>query len=286
MVNIIFAVTMCKVMGGRGDYMARKKRQIKQNNKGFWIFILIVLVINFWYIILPVALIGGYIWKRDEIHRFFLRDSIKRLEELTYSIRSGYVRHQTLLSTEGETIAVHQLRSRILGEMLELDQLFHKTKKYLEAITSQEAMDVLQLRYQLQSVEEAEVIEPEKEAKTTVVTEQERVAQIAPEILETYCNVQKDNLVVREKLEKLPDKKEELTAIHEANMQRFSDILDGYLKIKASPKDFFNAEQRIAQAKEAMELFDKALDETIRQFNEADLRDFEISLRMMKKEEG
>lgn len=34
------------------------------------------------------------------------------------------------------------------------------------------------------------------------------------------------------------DKREELPAIHEANMNRCKDILQGYLKIKESPKDF------------------------------------------------
>lgn len=68
-------------------------------------------------------------------------------------------------------------------------------------------------------------------------------------------------------------------------MNRFNDILQGYLKIKKSPKDYFNAEERLVQAKSAMEMFDKDLDDTIKQFNEAGMKDFEVSLRMMKREE-
>lgn len=34
-----------------------------------------------------------------------------------------------------------------------------------------------------------------------------------------------------------------------------------------------------------MEMFDKDLDDTIKQFNEEDMKDFEVSLRMMKREE-
>ena len=68
-------------------------------------------------------------------------------------------------------------------------------------------------------------------------------------------------------------------------MQRFNDILKGYVKIKKSPKDYFNAEERLTQAKLAMESFDKDLDDTIKKFNEADMKDFEVSLRMMKREE-
>ena len=37
----------------------------------------------------------------------------------------------------------------------------------------------------------------------------------------------------------------------------------------------------MAQAKTAMEKFDLALDETLRKLNESDLKDFDISLRMM-----
>ena len=77
------------------------------------------------------------------------------------------------------------------------------------------------------------------------------------------------------------DNKEELTALHEADMERFRDILEGYLKIKKSPKDYYNAEERLSQAKTAMEKIDLALDETLRKLNESDLKDFDISLRMM-----
>ena len=77
------------------------------------------------------------------------------------------------------------------------------------------------------------------------------------------------------------DQKEELTALHEADMDRFRDILDGYLKIKKAPKNYYNADERLAKAKTAMEKFDLALDETLRKLNESDLKDFDISLRMM-----
>ena len=84
-----------------------------------------------------------------------------------------------------------------------------------------------------------------------------------------------------EKIKKA-DNKEELTALHETNMQRFDDILTGYLKIKESPKDYYNAEERLAEAKAALEQFDLELDETLRQLNESGLKDFDVSLRMMR----
>ena len=77
------------------------------------------------------------------------------------------------------------------------------------------------------------------------------------------------------------DNPSELEALHSISMKRFRDILDGYLKIKASPKDYYNAEERLKQAKEALLQFDLDLDETLRKLNESQLQDFEISLHMM-----
>jgi 5-bromo-4-chloroindolyl phosphate hydrolysis protein len=74
-------------------------------------------------------------------------------------------------------------------------------------------------------------------------------------------------------------------ALHEAEMSRFQDILDGYLQIKENPKNYYNAEERLEQAKLALEQFDKNLDETLRQLNESELSDFDISLRMMNNAE-
>ncbi|HEM6557513.1 TPA: hypothetical protein U2E55_001929, partial [Streptococcus suis] len=245
-------------------------------------------VMSFWYILLPIGLLIGYFYKREAIQRFLNRDSIKRLQVLALSIRSGYEKHQELLVVKGEDKVVLQLRNRLLGQLFELDQLYQKVGKYLDGYESKEVVDTLQLKYHLKLPEAKTENNTDTQVSTggnTVMDEQGMIADLAPEILETYCNIQRDNLVILEKLEKATDKREELTAIHEANMNRFNDILQGYLKIKKSPKDYFNAEERLVQAKSAMEIFDKDLDDTIKQFNEADMKDFEVSLRMMKREE-
>ncbi|HFI0106380.1 TPA: hypothetical protein ACGOV5_001380 [Streptococcus suis] len=242
-------------------------------------------------VLLPIL---GALFNRDNINRFLHGDKIKRIENLNLSIQSGFNKHQQLLAETGEDSAVLQLRSRILGELFELDQLYQKNGKYLDAYQSKEVVDTLQLKYQLKMPEPASSFTSTvDQMENTVVDypdetwdEQKRISELAPEILETYCNIQRDNQVILEKLENATDKREELTAIHEANMNRFRDILQGYLKIKESPKDFFNAEERLAQAKLALETFDRDLDDTIKQFNEADMQDFEVSLRMMKKKEG
>ncbi|HFU3800153.1 TPA: hypothetical protein ACGO0I_001182 [Streptococcus suis] len=242
-------------------------------------------------VLLPLL---GALFNRDNINRFLHGDKIKRIENLNLSIQSGFNKHQQLLAETGEDSAVLQLRSRILGELFELDQLYQKNGKYLDAYQSKDVVDTLQLKYQLKMPEPASSFTTTvDQMEDTVVDyldetwdEQKRISELAPEILETYCNIQRDNQVILEKLENATDKREELTAIHEANMNRFRDILQGYLKIKESPKDFFNAEERLAQAKLALETFDRDLDDTIKQFNEADMQDFEVSLRMMKKKEG
>lgn len=107
--------------------------------------------------------------------------------------------------------------------------------------------------------------------------------EIAPELSTVYNNIQRDHASILEKISQA-DNKEELTALHEANMQRFEDILTGYLKIKEEPKNYYNAEERLAQAKAALEKFDLDLDETLRQLNESDMKDFDVSLRMMNAE--
>lgn len=257
--------------------------------------ILLVLVFGLFKILGKVVLpMLGKLFQRDNINRFLHGDKINRLQTLQLSIRSGFEKHQQLLAESGEDNAVLSLRSRILGELFELDQLYQKNSKYLDAYQSKEIVDTLQLKYHLKLPEQSAPQTENMNVKEDTITplkdeswnEQKQISELAPEILETYCNIQRDNQVILEKLENAPDKREELTAIHEANMSRFRDILQGYLKIKEAPKDYFNAEERLAQAKLALETFDRDLDDTIKQFNEADMQDFEISLRMMKKKEG
>ena len=109
--------------------------------------------------------------------------------------------------------------------------------------------------------------------------------KLAPELVATVRNIQVDHEAILQKISQSEsNNKEELTAIHQSQMEHYEDILEGYLKIKASPKDFYNAEERLAKAKVAIEQFDLDLDETLRQLNEADLRDFDISLRILDKE--
>lgn len=112
--------------------------------------------------------------------------------------------------------------------------------------------------------------------------QEERLQTLAPELLKTYRNIKIDHETILEKI-KTADNQAELQAIHESNMKRFEDILTGYLKIKEAPKNFHNAEERLDLARQALEQFDLDLDQSLRELNESDLADFEISLRMIAK---
>ena len=79
--------------------------------------------------------------------------------------------------------------------------------------------------------------------------EEKELLQYAPKLTKFYNNIQKDHLTILEKIENA-DNNEELTALHEADMERFRDILEGYLKIKKSPNDYYNAEERLHRPKQ------------------------------------
>ncbi|MGT2624283.1 hypothetical protein [Streptococcus thoraltensis] len=127
---------------------------------------------------------------------------------------------------------------------------------------------------QLERLHIATDLEPASEEET-------KLLKRAPELTTIYHNIQRDHRTIMDKI-KEADNRAELTALHENNMRRFDDILTGYLKIKESPKDYYNAEERLAEAKEALQQFDLELDETLRQLNESGLKDFDVSLRMMR----
>ena len=52
----------------------------------------------------------------------------------------------------------------------------------------------------------------------------------------------------------------------------------------SNPKNYNRAEERLQQAKAAIEQFDLELDQVLRELNETDMRDFDISLRILEKD--
>lgn len=124
-----------------------------------------------------------------------------------------------------------------------------------------------------------------KEAYVEPIDDDQWEGPIPEEIRETYLNIQKDHQEIVRKIENSTGgNQQELMAVHQSQMKNFQEILNGYLKIYQDPKDYYQAQQRLKKAQVAMEQFDLLLDETLKQLNETDMRDFEISLRILSPE--
>ncbi|MHB9781770.1 hypothetical protein ACXM1Q_003355 [Streptococcus sp. 10F2] len=144
-----------------------------------------------------------------------------------------------------------------------------------------------QVRYQLQEYKQLAYQEQVrlKDAYVEPMDDNQWEGPIPEEIRKTYLNIQKDHQEIVRKIENSTGgNQQELMAVHQAQMSNFQDILNGYLKIYQNPKDYYQAKQRLKKAQVAMEQFDLLLDETLKQLNETDMRDFEISLRILSPE--
>lgn len=252
------------------------------------VIILIALLESLLEVILPIVLIAGVgcgvYYLATKQTRLEKVNTEQRLQDLKDSIRLADRQVKLLdnyLDEKNYTqyvVVARQLLPKIRNIKTEVTDLKSKmdlkiSKRILQKAESVEEDILLQL-------EKLDVSPTTPQASG----EEKELLQYAPELTKLYNNIQKDHLTILEKIENA-DNKEELTALHEADMERFRDILEGYLKIKKSPKDYYNAEERLAQAKTAMEKFDLALDETLKKLNESDLKDFDISLRMMANDD-
>ncbi|MBO3643340.1 hypothetical protein [Streptococcus suis] len=220
------------------------------------------------------------------------------------------IHRNTAKSTKNTALRLQNLKESISHSEQELKQLsnYLKTKNYSQyVLLAQELLPQLnmikeetsELKYYLdtdissaiiqQTIQEEEKILKQLKllnliAPSSFISEEtKKILRIAPEIANTYQNVQNDHIEILQQLKNL-ENAEELKGIHEINMKHYKDILDGYLKIKENPQNFYSAEERLAQSKLALEKFDADLDETLRKLNERQLNEFEISLRMMSKE--
>lgn len=220
------------------------------------------------------------------------------------------IHRNTAKSTKNTALRLQNLKESISHIEQELKQLnnYLTSKNYSQyALLAQELLPQLtmikeetsELKYQLdtdissaiiqQTIQEEEKILKQLKlldliAPSSFISEEtKKILSIAPELATTYQNVQNDHIEILEQLKNL-ENAEELRVIHEINMKHYNDILDGYLKIKENPKNFYSADERLAQSKLALEKFDADLDETLRKLNERQLNEFEISLRMMGKD--
>lgn len=181
-----------------------------------------------------------------------------------------------------------RLQQQVALDMADLTQLLKAKKRQLPSLTSQSAWELIEEAKSLlptqKAVERPKTLPLPKELSDLSLQD---LQVHFPEIWPILANIYQDDEEIRQKLaaKTLPNK-QELLAIHEANMGRYQDILEGYIKLKTSPKDYYQAEERIEKSRQALNLFDLQLDETLRQINEGDMMAFEISLRMIESQKS
>ena len=274
--------------------MSRKKDDSNQQPEWFsWIWILVFVfgsgaVASY---LIPIAILGaiGYgIYRHQSQKKVRIeakQASIGRIEDLKSEIGQADRRIKELegYQEEGDQESYQNLALEILPQLTYIKNAANDLRGEIPASVYQRIQTKIrtvtdEIDEQLRKIERERKRKEAQPKKTSL-------EELAPELVATVRNIQIDHEAILQKISQSEsNNKEELTAIHQSQMEHYEDILEGYLKIKASPKDFYNAEERLAKAKAAIEQFDLDLDEALRQLNEADLRDFDISLRILDKE--
>ena len=274
--------------------MSRKKDDSNQQPEWFsWIWILVFVfgsgaVASY---LIPIAILGaiGYgIYRHQSQKKVRIeakQASIGRIEDLKSEIGHADRRIKELegYQEDGDQESYQNLALEILPQLTYIKNAANDLRGEIPASVYQRIQTKIrtvtdEIDEQLRKIEREKKRKEAQPKKTSL-------EELAPELVATVRNIQIDHEAILQKISQSEsNNKEELTAIHQSQMEHYEDILEGYLKIKASPKDFYNAEERLAKAKAAIEQFDLDLDEALRQLNEADLRDFDISLRILDKE--
>lgn len=274
--------------------MSRKKDDSNQQPEWFsWIWILVFVfgsgaVASY---LIPIAILGaiGYgIYRHQSQKKVRIeakQASIGRIEDLKSEIGQADRRIKKLegYQEDGDQESYQNLALEILPQLTYIKNAANDLRGEIPASVYQRIQTKIrtvtdEIDEQLRKIEREKKRKEAQPKKTSL-------EELAPELVATVRNIQIDHEAILQKISQSEsNNKEELTAIHQSQVEHYEDILEGYLKIKASPKDFYNAEERLAKAKAAIEQFDLDLDEALRQLNEADLRDFDISLRILDKE--
>ena len=275
---------------------------MKKKKKAFnWgLFVLIILILTYSEYILPVLLLLGggaafYYYHKNK-KQLTYRKAQPRIETLKQQIRETDDQLRQLEIYKEEELDGHyqNLSREILSQLRHIELEAQELAAFLDSkVASRIQNKILETRSDIRrQLARLEKRAQDSDQETSSQTSSPTIEQLAPEIALNYHNIARDHEAILQKIAQSDSgNKEELTAVHEAQMQRYQDVLTGYLKIKASPKDFKHADQRLQEAKEAIQQFDLALDETLQELNEADMRDFDISLRIitndtLKKESG
>lgn len=229
---------------------------------------------------------GGYYlyrrWRYPLLKDQSLADQIELLKARIGQADKDIRQLETKLTEEGAA-SYRKLAKQVLIEIETIHQEATRLKKYLEdGVYQRIDKKVRQVRadiqVQLERLAAPESYEEHDQPRSFSAEE------LAPELKHTLENIAIDHQAILDKIQQADNSnKEELLAVHQLEMERFEKILEGYLKIKAEPKNIKNAEERLAQAKAAIEQFDLDLDYVLQTLNEAEMRDLDINIRMMSQ---
>lgn len=123
-----------------------------------------------------------------------------------------------------------------------------------------------------------------KQGSTTPTDSLAQVADLAPEIRETVAHVHQSSQSIQAQITTAKSGNQaELLQLHQTAMRHFNSILEGYLKLKATPNAYYDVDKRLTAAKAAMEQFEQELTDQVRQLNENDMHDFEVTLRLLNQ---
>ncbi|MGT2911512.1 hypothetical protein ACVR1I_07360 [Streptococcus cameli] len=261
----------------------------KRSTNNFFLFFLIiagiVAVIFILENLIPILIFSGigygiyYAIKKEKTKQQHLASSqLNLLKDDLRKAENDYFRVQELLKQDKKSEAQYGTQ-HILKELQHISFNLQHLQKH---IPTEEFIQTSQtIQKQINMLKAIDAPTP-SEAPVQPQNKEEMIVQMAPEILEFYQNIQKDHAAIIKKIKNAPNAAE-LEVMHRSAMERFEDIIETYLRIKESPKDFYMAQERLEKAKLAIQQFDADLDENLRQLNENEMTQFEISLRLMSQ---
>ena len=217
--------------------------------------------------------IGAYVLYRRRGNNRSVEDQIELLKARIRQADKDIQQLEETLSEKGRA-------SQVLLELSEIHQDANQFKSYIgDSVYSR-------IDKKVRSVRATINVQLERlERDSQIDIENMEPEEVAPELAQTLANIARDHQEIINKIEASDfGDKEELAAIHNLKMEKFQTVLEGYLKIKANPKNYNRSEERLEQARVAIEQFDLELDQVLRELNETDMRDFDISLRILGKD--
>ena len=223
--------------------------------------------------------IGAYVLYRRRSNNRSVEDQIELLKARIRQADKDIQQLEETLSEKGP--AVYKSRAnQVLLELSEIHQDANQFKSYIgDSVYSR-------IDKKVRSVRATINVQLERlERDSQINIENMEPEEVAPELAQILANITRDHQEIINKIEASDfGNKEELAAIYNLKMEKFQTVLEGYLKIKANPKNYNRSGERLEQARVAIEQFDLELDQVLRELNETDMRDFDISLRILGKD--